>query len=73
MIRIKYLDQKRRKGERIGGYDFMILTLKIVSCEIGEKFWKIVAIITGKIVKFLNVKLERAKTITGFIDSRNNN
>ena len=73
MIRIKYLDQKRRKGERIGGYDFMILTLKIVSCEIGEKFGGIVTIATGRITKFLNVKLERAKTVTDFIDSRNNN
>lgn len=73
MIRIKYLDQKRRKGERIGGYDFMILTLKIVSCEIGEKFWGIVTIATGRITKFLNVKLEKAKTVTDFIDSRNNN
>lgn len=51
----------------------MILTLKIVSCEIGEKFWGIVTIATGRITKFLNVKLERAKTVTDFIDSRNNN
>ena len=51
----------------------MILTLKIVSCEIGEKFVGIVTIATGRITKFLNVKLERAKTVTDFIDSRNNN
>lgn len=51
----------------------MILTLKIVSCEVGEKFWGIVTIATGRITKFLDMKLERAKTITDFIDSRNNN
>jgi len=73
VIGIKYLDQKRRKGERIGGHDFMRLTLKIVSCEIREKLWKITAIVTGRIAKSLDMKLERAKTVINSIDSQNNN
>lgn len=51
----------------------MILVLKIVSCEIREKLWKIVAIVTGKIAKFLEIKLDRAKTAANFINSQNNN
>ena len=51
----------------------MILTLKIVSCEIREKLWKITAIVTGRIAKSLDMKLERAKTVINSIDARNNN